>query len=46
MKFDWNYFKQQSVEYIKFGILILFMTLGFWFVYTLIWFVVGLPQNN
>ena len=46
MKTDWNYVKQQFIEYVKLGILILFMTLGFWFVYTLIWFVVGLPQNN
>lgn len=45
-KIDWPVLKETIINYIKFHMLTIFMSIGLWFVYTLIWFGVGLPQTN
>jgi hypothetical protein len=46
MKDKWLEIKETIINYIKFHMLAILMSIGFWFVYTLIWFGVGLPQTD
>lgn len=46
LKDKWPEIKETIINYIKFHMLAILMSIGFWFVYTLIWFGVGLPQTN
>jgi hypothetical protein len=46
MKDKWSEVKETIIKYIKFHMLFIFMSLGFWFTYSLVWFGVGLPQTD
>lgn len=46
MKKKWHEFKERISDILKFIILTFVGSMGFWFIYMIIWFAVGLPQTN